>query len=84
MSESIVPFNARDITDYGLLLPQLTCQTQGIYTIVTKNWATDMYSDYNHVEDSKHYSGKTTTTKQNNSRKPVETNYDHLLGMDWV
>jgi SAP domain len=47
--------NETRIVDYGVLLPQLGNDQQGVYTIVTKNWSTVMFGDYNFQNESENY-----------------------------
>ena len=39
------------IEDYGVLLPQPGNADIGLYTIVTKNWSSDMYGNYNFTKE---------------------------------
>ncbi len=47
--------NEVDVGDFGVLLPQLGNATQGVYTIVTKNWSTSMFGEYNFQSESSNY-----------------------------
>jgi hypothetical protein len=40
------------ITDFGVLLPKIGFHDIGVYTVVTKNWSTEMYGYYNFQEES--------------------------------
>jgi hypothetical protein len=49
------PMTGINIFDYGVLLAQLGNERPGLYTIVTKNWSTVMFGEYNFKEESANY-----------------------------
>jgi hypothetical protein len=40
-------FNVKEVEDYGVLLSSHGSSEQGVYTVVWKNWSTDMFGQYN-------------------------------------
>jgi hypothetical protein len=45
-TDEVDDFNVGDVSDYGVLLSSHGSDQQGIYTVVWKNWSTDMFGEY--------------------------------------
>jgi hypothetical protein len=59
------------VMDYGVLLKKYGSTAQGVYTIVTKNWLTEMFGSYNFVKESKNYKDS-----MNEKSLPIDENSD--------
>ena len=57
LSDESHNLDAVHISDYGVLLPRLGEDGIGQYTIVTKNWSTEMFGEYNFALESDNYLG---------------------------
>ena len=55
MSGVAIPLGEVKIEDYAVLLPRLGGSEIGIYTIVTKNWSTQMFGNYDFKKESSNY-----------------------------
>ena len=79
LTEETMPLDEFIIKDYGVLLPKLGCDLQGIYTMITKNWSTEMFGEYDFEIESNNY---LNTTKFGNM--PQQNDYDSVLGGEWI
>jgi hypothetical protein len=46
-------FNIGEVADYGVVLASHGSSEQGVYTVVWKNWSTDMFGQYNLHNEAK-------------------------------
>jgi hypothetical protein len=44
--------------DYAVLLPMRGTIAEGIYTVITKNWSTEMFGEYNYKEECLNYTAQ--------------------------
>jgi hypothetical protein len=73
VTEEIFSFAELNIRDYGVLLPWRGSENGGVYTIVTKNWSTEMFGDYDFEKESQIYN-----TKDRESAEPNQENDEQM------
>jgi hypothetical protein len=49
LSDSSMPLDPGSIVDFAVLLQKIGCQTQGVYTFVTKNWSIELFGETNTI-----------------------------------
>lgn len=64
-----------EIKDYGVLLPKLGCAEQGVYTMATKSWSTEMFGDYDFATESANY---------NSTDAKIDALEDTILDEEWI
>jgi hypothetical protein len=69
LSSHSQPVDWLQITDFGVLLPKLGNSEVGVYTVVTKNWSTMMYGDYDLHEESENYPSPVSRQEKNTQVK---------------
>jgi hypothetical protein len=64
-------FNVDKVEDYGVLLSSHGSSEQGVYTVVWKNWSTDMFGQYDLSKEARESTTVVDDTMAANDRLPV-------------
>jgi hypothetical protein len=64
-------FNMDEVEDYGIFLSSHGSSEQGVYTVVWKNWSTDMFGQYDLSKEARESTTVVDSTMATNDKLPV-------------